>query len=76
MTITHILRDLCRECELRKGSSCGIIDSCPTDVLRADDQGYPFISYPDDCHACFLCQIDCPNKAVKVSADITFPMPP
>jgi NAD-dependent dihydropyrimidine dehydrogenase PreA subunit len=48
---------------------CGrCIDSCPTDVLRADPTGHKVtIAYPNDCQACFLCQDDCPQHCIVVS---------
>ena len=43
------------------------VDSCPTDVLRMDAaSGKAVVAYPRDCHVCFLCHNDCPQKAITV----------
>lgn len=48
---------------------CGIcVQSCPTDVFSQEHPGQlPEIRHPDDCQGCFLCEIDCPYHAVKVT---------
>ncbi len=48
---------------------CGIcVQVCPTDVFTQEHPGQlPEVRYPDDCQGCFLCEIDCPYLAVKVS---------
>lgn len=76
MTIMHINRELCRECSLRTPGGCPVVEACPTDVIRADQEAYPYISYPTDCHSCFLCELDCPGGAVRVSPDIPMPIIP
>lgn len=76
MTILHINQELCGRCSLREPGSCPVAEACATDVIRADAQGYPYISYPGDCHSCFLCEMDCPNGAVRVSPDIPTPVIP
>ena len=64
MTIKKIDRNLCL-------SSCGIcVESCPNDVLRLDEEDKACIVYPEDCHTCFLCENDCPVKAITVSAEV------
>jgi len=37
------------------------------DVLRADEDGRPFIAYLADCMSCFLCEMECPVQAIYVS---------
>ena len=74
MAIKEISRGICEYCSLRAGEGCPIMESCPTDVIRLDEDGMPYIAYPDDCDSCFLCQIDCPIGAVKVSAEIALPL--
>ncbi len=64
MTIKKIDRKACV-------SQCGIcMDSCPCDVIRLDQEGKAYIAYLEDCHTCFLCEDDCPAKAVTVSAEV------
>ncbi len=76
MTIKRISTDVCESCSLRAESGCPIMESCPTDVIRLDKAGFPSTEYPDDCMSCFLCQLDCPNGAVEVSAVIPMPFLP
>lgn len=62
MTIKTIDRDRC--------DGCGIcVDSCPNDVLGLDGQ-VASIVFIGDCHTCFLCEMDCPQGAVTVSAEV------
>ena len=72
MAINKIKKDICKSCK-PCADGCKVVDSCPTDVIRTDDKGWPYIAYPDDCVSCFLCQMDCPCKAVEVGALITIP---
>lgn len=69
MTIKTIDRNLCDGCEV-------CIDSCPVDVLRMDAEHKAIVAYPNDCMSCFLCEADCPPKAIYVSADIPLPLLP
>lgn len=75
MTIKLINEELC--------DGCGIcIDSCPADVLRLGEGDPPWafpgwkarIIYPNDCHSCTLCALDCPREAISVSFEL--PIPP
>ena len=51
--------DLCK--------ACGIcIKLCPEGVFDADDQAMPVIARPDDCTACLLCELHCPDFAIEV----------
>ena len=51
--------DLCK--------ACGIcIKLCPESVFDADDQAMPVIARPDDCTACLLCELHCPDFAIEV----------
>ncbi len=51
--------DLCK--------ACGIcINLCPEGVFDADDQAMPVIARPDDCTACLLCELHCPDFAIEV----------
>ncbi len=52
-------------------NGCGIcVESCPTDVLRMDDQqGLATIRYRTDCMTCFNCEADCPTGAIYVGPE-------
>ncbi|MBM2832464.1 MAG: 4Fe-4S ferredoxin, iron-sulfur binding domain protein [Dehalococcoidia bacterium] len=76
MVIKSIDRTACDDCWLRKDKGCPVADSCSVDVIRLNGGGKPVILYPADCHACFLCERDCPLGAVKVSAVIPLPLLP
>lgn len=67
MSVKAINKELCGKCSWRIKRGCLVIDSCPTDVLRADDAGYPKVTYPDDCMNCFMCEKDCPKGAIEIS---------
>lgn len=69
MTIKRIVRELC--------DGCGIcLDSCPTDVIRLDEEKRAEITYAEDCQTCFLCEEDCPRGAIEVSPEIDPPPAP
>ena len=76
MTIKRITKETCETCELVKTSECPVMESCPTDVIRLDEKGLPYVPYHEDCMSCFLCVIDCPHGAVVVSAEIPLPFIP
>ena len=63
MGIRKIYYELC--------TGCGIcVDNCPMDVLRMNEKTKkPFIQYLRDCQSCFLCERDCPEKAIYVTPD-------
>lgn len=72
--------------DLELCDGCGVcIDSCPTDVLRMLERGVPWtveprtwkavIVYPNDCHSCRLCAIDCHVDAIRVTHALTIPQP-
>ena len=63
MAIKEINRALC--------DGSGIcLDVCPTDVIRLDKEKKAYIAYPEDCCNCYLCEIYCPTRSIKVSAEI------
>ncbi len=40
---------------------------CPTDVMRMDAAGgKAVVTYPEDCHVCFLCVEDCKPRAISL----------
>lgn len=48
-------------------TGCGIcVETCPTDVLRLDEQGMAYPAYEVDCQGCFICQWDCAYEAIRV----------
>jgi ferredoxin len=59
------------------------IDSCPTGVIRLVEGDEPWattkwrakIIYPNDCHSCRLCAIDCHVDAIVVSHALVIPDP-
>jgi len=53
-------------------NGCGIcINSCMSDVIRMDAKtGMPVIKYPDDCSACLVCQMDCPEQAIHATSKL------
>ncbi len=76
MTIKRIERNACESCSIAASGECPVVESCPTDVIRLDEQRLPYIAYPDDCMSCFLCQLDCPQGTVEVSAVVPMPFLP
>jgi NAD-dependent dihydropyrimidine dehydrogenase PreA subunit len=61
MAIDRLDLAACNGCEI-----CFAI--CPQDVFRLDAQtGLPVIRYPEDCIACWSCELFCPVKCIKVS---------
>jgi NAD-dependent dihydropyrimidine dehydrogenase PreA subunit len=53
-------------------NGCGIcIKSCMSDVLRMDEKTEkPIIKYPDDCSACLVCEMDCPQNAIRATSKL------
>ncbi|OQX71832.1 MAG: 2-oxoglutarate ferredoxin oxidoreductase subunit delta [Candidatus Cloacimonas sp. 4484_275] len=44
---------------------CGIcIEFCPTNVLAARPDGYPYVKHPEKCIHCETCDRLCPNFAI------------
>ena len=39
---------------------------CPKKVFDVDEDGGPVVARPEDCIACRLCELRCPDFAVKV----------
>jgi NAD-dependent dihydropyrimidine dehydrogenase PreA subunit len=52
---------------------CGTCYSlCPLDVIVKDGDGKPSVRYPDECQLCFICQEECPVKAIHVKIPLAF----
>lgn len=46
---------------------CGICAAlCPKNVFDVDEDGVPVVARPKDCVACRLCELRCPDFAIKV----------
>ena len=54
-------------------TGCGLcLLSCPVDVIRLDPvRNKAFVAYGNDCHVCYLCEDDCPEKSISLSHDIS-----
>ena len=53
--------------DLELCKACGIcINLCPEGVFDTDDQAMPVIARPDDCTACLLCELHCPDFAIEI----------
>ncbi len=59
----HIIyRDWCK--------GCGIcVELCPKQVLELDDKDKVFAARADDCIACKLCEIRCPDLAIEIETE-------
>lgn len=53
--------------------SCGVcVESCPNDVIRLEPSSKKaYVANGDDCCTCFLCEMDCPVRAIEVIPDFT-----
>ncbi len=49
---------------------CGIcVEFCPRKVLELDEQEKARAARKEDCAVCFLCEMRCPDLAIKVISE-------
>jgi len=59
--------------DYKKCTRCGkCYEQCPLDVIALDSEGSPYVKYPDECQLCFICQGECPAKAILVKIPLAF----
>ncbi|MBW2029246.1 MAG: ferredoxin family protein [Deltaproteobacteria bacterium] len=46
-------------------------DNCPDDVFGWDEvKGLPIVAYPDECHYCDICVLECSDEAIHLDFPI------
>ena len=55
----HVDEDLCKRCGF-------CIEYCNKRVYEADKDGLPLINNLEECTSCRLCELRCPDFAIKV----------
>ncbi len=60
--------------DYEKCASCRrCYELCPLDIIAWDEEeNRPYAKYPDECQLCFICQTECPSKAIKVKIPLAF----
>ena len=54
--------------------ACGICAAfCPAGVLERDEEGYPYVKYPEKCINCGWCEMRCPDFAITVHKKVLHP---
>jgi 2-oxoglutarate ferredoxin oxidoreductase subunit delta len=49
---------------------CGIcVAFCPKEVLELDDHEKAVVKRPEQCNACMLCELRCPDIAIEVRSE-------
>ena len=50
--------------------ACGICAAlCPKQVYDRDEEGKPVFARPDDCIGCQMCEMRCPDFAIRIGRD-------
>lgn len=58
-----INREICNGCKI-------CFKSCFIDIIKWDEQSRkPRVAYPEECVQCLYCELNCPQRAVKVVPD-------
>ncbi len=55
----HVDEALCKRCGF-------CIEYCNKKVYEADKDGMPLVKNPEECTNCRLCELRCPDFAIKV----------
>ncbi|MCG8642688.1 MAG: ferredoxin family protein [Desulfobacterales bacterium] len=67
MTTSEKRRTITQQIDTEWCKGCGIcVHFCPKDVLELDRHGKAVAARPDDCIACMLCEIRCPDLAIQI----------
>ena len=46
---------------------------CPLDIISWNEkENKPYVKYPNECQVCFICQVECPAKAINVKIPLAF----
>ena len=63
MAIKDVDKELC--------NGCGIcVQNCPMDVFRMDGEAdKAYVTYLEDCMVCYICEIDCLEKAIILTPE-------
>jgi len=49
---------------------CGnCVAFCPSEALKKDEWGYPYLANPEKCISCHMCEKLCPDFAITVSEE-------
>ena len=58
----EIYRSWCKKCGI-----CAAF--CPLKVVKMDEEGAPTVTDPEKCKGCRLCELRCPDFAIRVKLD-------